>query len=118
MKTLLVFLVMSMISIKAFAEMNPKDYIFAVTETNGELYVYVNVLEHWNENGSLIDSYRSEEEDKFINDEMNNLNLCNSMESTFEPCKKAFSKNEYVKALVARGFTHSLSFEKWMETQI
>lgn len=118
MKTLLAFLVMSMISLSAFAEMNPKNYIFAVTETSDGLYVYVNVLEHWNENGSLIDSYRSEEEDDFINTEMNKLNLCNAMESTFEPCQKAFSKDEYVKALKARGFIHSRSFEEWMETQI
>lgn len=118
MKNILVFLVLSIISFSAFAKVDSKDYIFAVTENENGLYVYVNVLDHWNKYGSLIDSYRSEEEDNFINDEMNKLNLCNSMESTFEPCRQAFSKEEYVKALKANGFIHSLSFEQWMETQL
>ena len=44
--------------------------------------------------------------------------LCNSMESTFEPCKRAYKKSEYVQMLKSFGWEHNTEFEKWMNTQI
>jgi hypothetical protein len=117
MKTLKQILITFLISFSAVASINVKDYIFAVVENQEGTYVYINVLDHWEKEGSLIDSYRTEEEDEFINNEMNSLDLCNSMESTFEPCSKTYSKNEYIKALKSRGFTHNIQFEKWITNE-
>ena len=117
MKKLIISLFIAL-SATAFASTNAKDYIFAVVEKNDELLVFINTKTHWEENHSLIDSYESEEADTFVNDSMNSIGLCNSMESTFEPCKRAFPKKEYVKALKAKGFVHNIEFEKWIANEI
>jgi hypothetical protein len=114
MKTLLIALFLLALSTLGQAKTDASNYIFAVVETEAGLNVFINSYGYWAEHGSLIDSYESEEANDFINSEMNDLDLCNAMESTFEPCGKTFSKATYVKALEKRGFIHLQSFEDWM----
>jgi len=113
------FLVLAMIfSATSFAKITPSDYIFAVVKNADSVLVFVNVKEHWESEGSLIDSYRTEEENDYVSEQTLKADLCNSMESTFEPCKRAYKKSEYVQMLKSFGWEHNLEFENWMKTQI
>jgi|GEM_PF-3017813 len=107
-----------LVSLSSFAKVNPRDFIFAIVKSEDVTYVFVNVKEHWETEGSLIDSYRSEEEDEYVHDQMLKADLCNSMESTFEPCKREYSKAQYVQMLESFGWKHDLKFENWMQTQM
>jgi len=113
------FLVLAIIfSATSFAKITPSDYIFAVVKSEDSILVFVNVKSHWEAEKSLIDSYRSEEENDYVTNSMLKADLCNSMESTFEPCKRAYKKSEYVQMLKSFGWEHNTEFEKWMNSQI
>lgn len=103
------------LSVSSFAQTNSSDYIFAVVEKDEDVFVFINTKSYWEEYGALIDSYGSEEADDFIFEQMLSVDLCNAMESTFQPCNKVWPKEEYIKALTRKGFIHHKEFEKSME---
>lgn len=102
----------------SMAKVNSAEFLFAVVEKNDSILIFINSKSFWNENKRLIDSYESDEDYQFVNEQMNTLKLCSTMESTFEPCSKALTKKEYINLLKKMGFTHGVGFENWISNEL
>lgn len=113
----IIFSLLFVFSLSSLAQTNSSDYIFAVVERGEEIFVYVNTKSYWEQHGALIDSYGSAEANNFIFEQMLSVDLCNAMESSFEPCKHSYSKTQYIKALTNKGFIHHIEFENFMENE-
>jgi len=82
-------------------------------EEEGELYIIVtiNTVKCWNENKHLCDHY-TDKECKLLNDTLEELNLSELMESTFETDFN--SVEEARKVLLEHGFEENQDFTDFM----
>ncbi|MCB9091329.1 MAG: hypothetical protein H6621_10175 [Halobacteriovoraceae bacterium] len=66
---------------------NPR-FIYAICEREfGNLEVFINTLENWEQYGNLTDSYTKEER-KLVVQITSDVTMCELAESTYEPCGK------------------------------
>lgn len=94
------------------------DLIYAVSEREGSLEVYINTLQVWKVEKRLTDSY-SEEDQALVDDVTNIANLCNLMESTYEPCQPISKKDLIAKleALKSKGLKFDDGFQKFINRE-
>ncbi|MFP5520724.1 MAG: hypothetical protein ACLGGX_12535 [Bdellovibrionia bacterium] len=91
-------------------------FLAAVVEVEGSIQVWINPKSFWLKNGHLTDSY-SEEEAELIEDMVDAANLCNLMESTYEPCRSGTSVKSVKQRLLEVGFILDTDFQDWAEQE-
>lgn len=100
------------------------EFIAAVVKTSeGNLEVWLNTRDVWEEKGALTDSYVEEGQMERADALTEEANLCNLMESTYEPCETGQdipqrSQKQLMRELEALGVEIEPEFQKWAQEEI
>ena len=93
------------------------NFIAAVLEVDGNIEVWLNTRQHWNERGSLVSFYpeKLESEVELILDV---VKLCSLQESIFEPCRNDRDLAKIKTQLLRMGVMLEPDFQSWAEKEI
>lgn len=96
---------------------NNSEFIAAVLDVEGSIEVWINTREHWNKNGSLVDSYSRSEATK-VNDIIDSVNLCNLAESQYSDCGHERSVKQLKQELEQACVQIDPEFQRWAEDEV
>jgi hypothetical protein len=99
------------------AALNESILIAGVVEQDGLIQIFINSREVWQTDHTLVDSY-SDEEMVLVDEITDKLNLCNLMESTYEPCKEGRTPHQIRAELNSIGVEVNPQFEAWITKEV
>lgn len=99
------------------APLNKSLLIAGVVEQDGLIQVFINSREVWQADHTLVDSY-SNEEMVLVDEVTGQLNLCNLMESTYEPCQEGRTPSQIREELNSVGVEVNPLFEAWITQEV
>lgn len=100
------------------------EFIAAVVKTSeGQLEVWLNTRQEWKERGALTDSYVEDGQMERADQITEQANLCNLMESTYEPCESyqdipQRTQKEIMRELEALGVEVARDFQQWAQAEV
>ena len=95
--------------------LKPSDVVAAIVQTQeGEIEVWFNSYEQWVEEGRLSD-WHPEEYDELLSEIVDEANLCNSMENTYNPCREGRTIESIKKDLLEIGVNLDPDFQAWAD---
>jgi hypothetical protein len=111
---LLFFITLFFLNFSMAEELNSKNYIFALIETEGNYQIHVHHLELWENEGKSLFVFKNENEEEYISSLMSLADLCNGGNAIYEPCDTVYSKEEMIPFLQNLGFSYNSDFENWL----
>lgn len=100
------------------------EFIAAVVKNSeGQLEVWLNTRDEWNERGALTDSYVEDGQMERADQITEQANLCNLAESTYEPCESyqdipQRTQKEIMRELQALGVEIEPEFQAWAQAEV
>lgn len=103
--------------VRARSTLGLQSLIAAVVPSDSGIEIWINTFEHWKFKRSLADHY-SKEEQSFVDQVTEKAQLCNLMESIYEPCREGRGLEQVKRDLIKAGVRIDPEFQSWAEKEI